>query len=95
MKKILQTDLRKFEGIIDPESFNNFKTRLAGVKNPTWYSKHMLIDACTYILSAYSIAAGMEDLNMKFTEMEIAGTPFFDDEKISAVKEMMAAAMKP
>ena len=93
VKKILETDLDKFERIIDADSFKSYKHKLTTLKNPSWFSKKMVIEACVYVLSSMNIASGLEDLKWKHADLEAQGKPLSDEEKRKEQRETMTKEM--
>lgn len=94
VSKVLQNNLPYYEKLIDPTSYKVFHTRMANVKNKTWYSKNMSLDALTYILCATNIAAGLDDLRVREEKAILLGVPWTEEEQKSLHESMCFAKLK-
>lgn len=94
VRKILNHDLSYYEKIIDPTSYKTFQTRMANVKNKTWYSKQMSLDALTYILCSANIVAGLKDLRIRELEAAQMGIALGEADRKRLHEEMFSAQLK-
>lgn len=89
---MLANDLDYYEKLIDPASF---KTRMANVKNKTWYSKKMSLDT---LYNLHSLRckhfAGLEDLRIREEKATRLGIPWTEEERKRLHDDMFAAQLK-
>lgn len=94
VRKVLKHDLLHYEKIIDPASYKVFQQRMANIKNKTWYSKMMTIDALTYILCSATITAGLEDLRIREERAVEMGKPWSEEDRKMYHDTMFSTALR-
>lgn len=67
---------------------------MANVKNKTWYSKQMSLDALTYIFCFAIIVAGLEDLRVREEKANGMGIKWSEEERKCLPKEMFSTNLK-